>query len=267
MLSISIVIYQLDCDLFRRLLDSLSIALDKVSEGSSGISIKIIDNGNQQTIIENLSKDYLNKLPTLEIISGIKNIGYGRAHNLGILSSTSKYHLVLNPDVILNSDCLIEGIKHLESNKDICAVAPACKDEKGQVQYLAKRYPSVLDLALRGVAPRFIKKYFQKRLSRYEMHEVLDKESAVHVDIISGCFMLCRTEYLKKIGGFDERYFLYFEDFALSMEMKKLGALQYLSSMKIIHYGGNTAEKGFKHIFLFIVSGIKFFNCYGWKIR
>jgi len=90
-LSISIVIYQLDCDLFRRLLDSLSIALDKVSEGSSGISIKIIDNGNQQTIIENLSKDYLNKLPTLEIISGMKNIGYGRAHNLGILSSTSKY--------------------------------------------------------------------------------------------------------------------------------------------------------------------------------
>lgn len=257
----------MNCELFRRLLDSLSIALNNLQEAPSGISIKIIDNGNQQAIIENLCAEYKSKLPTLNIISGIKNIGYGRAHNLGILSSTSKYHLVLNPDVILSSDCLVKGIQHMEAHKDICAVAPACKNEKGKTQYLAKRYPSVLDLVLRGLAPNFIKKYFLKRLSHYEMHEDINIGNAVEVDIISGCFMLCRTDYLKKIGGFDERYFLYFEDFALSMEMKKLGALQHLSSMEIVHYGGNAAGKGFRHIIMFVISGIKFFNCYGWKFR
>jgi GT2 family glycosyltransferase len=78
--------------------------------------------------------------------------------------------------------------------------------------------------------------------------------------------MLCRTDFLKKTGGFDERYFLYFEDFALSMEMQKHGALHFLPSMKIIHYGGDTAKKGLRHIVMFISSSIKFFNQYGWKL-
>jgi len=77
--------------------------------------------------------------------------------------------------------------------------------------------------------------------------------------------MLCRTEALKKINGFDDRFFLYFEDFALSIELRKLGKLMYIPSMKIIHLGGHAARKGMRHIFFFISSGFRFFNRYGWK--
>ena len=72
-------------------------------------------------------------------------------------------------------------------------------------------------------------------------------------------------KHLKKCNGFDKRYFLYFEDFALSVEMAKLGLIYYLPSMKIIHYGGNASRKGFRHILMFISSAVKFYNCYGWK--
>ena len=265
MLSISIVTYQLEVLLFHKLLDSLYTAINNLNSDNLPVTIQIIDNDNQEQLLVEVCSDYQSTFVHLEIISGLKNIGFGRGHNLSILPSRAKYHLILNPDVVLDPDCLIKGITYLEENNTVCAVTPFSTDGKGNVQYLAKRFPTVIDLFLRGLAPRKIKSYFQNRLNNYESRDIVNQNTIAMVDLISGCFMLCRTDYLKKIGGFDERYFLYFEDFALSMELQKFGVLHYLPSMKIIHYGGDTAQKGLKHICMFVSSSIKFFNQYGWK--
>jgi len=160
----------------------------------------------------------------------------------------------------------LTGIKYLENHSDVFSVCPSCKDENGQRQYLIKQYPAIFDLFLRGLSLNILNRMFLGRLSKYQMKNIGDSNENSTIRIMSGCFMLCRTDVLKQIGGFDERYFLYFEDFALSLEMGKLGKLVYLPSMKIIHYGGDAARKGLKHILMFIASGIKFFNHYGWKI-
>ena len=245
---------------------SLFNSLKRLPETASKPIIKIVDNGNQRASIKRIISAFVDSDTIIKIVSEDKNIGYGRGHNLAIRSSQHKYHLILNPDVILDADSLSVGIQFLESNPDVCAVSPSCSDEKHNLQYLAKSYPTVFDLFLRGLAPSFVRKYFSERLCRYELKEVVENERETGVDIISGCFMLCRTECLKQLGGFDERYFLYFEDFALSLELNKFGRLMYLPSMKIIHYGGKTAKKGLSHIGMFISSGIKFFNQYGWKV-
>jgi len=78
--------------------------------------------------------------------------------------------------------------------------------------------------------------------------------------------MLCRREFLEKAGYFDDKYFLYFEDFALSLELNKQGILVYQPAVKIVHYGGGASRKGLRHIGYFIRSAIRFFNAYGWKI-
>jgi len=70
--------------------------------------------------------------------------------------------------------------------------------------------------------------------------------------------MLCRTEILKKVGGFSEKYFLYFEDFDLSKKISKISDITYLPSVFIIHLGGKAAKKGLKHTYFFLVSAIKF---------
>jgi len=237
-------------------------ATESVLAQDLNTQIIVVDNSTDlsesQALQTNLS-------PEVKCIVSAENIGFGRGHNLSILPSSAKYHLILNPDVVLDPDCLIEGITYLEKNNNVCAVTPFSTDGKGNVQYLAKRYPTVIDLFLRGLAPRIIKSYFQDRLNNYESRDIVNQNTIAMVDLISGCFMLCRTDYLKKIGGFDERYFLYFEDFALSMELQKFGVLHYLPSMKIIHYGGDTAQKGLKHIIMFVSSSSKFFNQYGWK--
>jgi GT2 family glycosyltransferase len=78
--------------------------------------------------------------------------------------------------------------------------------------------------------------------------------------------MFARTQALKDIGGFDEEFFLYFEDFDLSLRMREVGRIVHLPTAKIIHLGGNSAAKGPHHIRLFVQSAIRFFQKHGWKI-
>jgi len=97
------------------------------------------------------------------------------------------------------------------------------------------------------------------------MHDLSEKEPSADIPITSGCFMLLRSESLAEIGGFDERYFLYFEDFDLSLRLGKKGKLAYLPAMRIQHGGGSAGSKGFKHFKMFTRSGVRFFNTYGWR--
>ena len=132
--------------------------------------------------------------------------------------------------------------------------------------FLTKMYPSIFDLFLRIIPSRFTDKIFFKKMAKYENREVVENNKIQDVLIISGCYMLCRREILDIAGLFNEEYFLYFEDFALSLELNKIGRLVYHPYVRIIHFGGNTSRKGLRHIFYFIRSAIKFFNQYGWKI-
>jgi len=264
-LTISIVVYKPNFKILERALDSIFVSLSQNPILLEESKIIIIDNGNQRKILDNTVRTYLDNGLQINIVSSVDNIGYGKAHNLAILNSLSKYHLILNPDVILSTDVLMIGLEYLEGNEDVAAINPKCFDDNNKVQYIAKTYPNLLVLLIRGVAPNFIKNIFVKKLSKYEVRKIVDKDTISEIEIMSGCFMLCRTEALKKINGFDDRFFLYFEDFALSIELRKLGKLMYIPSMKIIHLGGHAARKGMRHIFFFISSGFRFFNRYGWK--
>ena len=205
----------------------------------------------------------------LKLVSGHGNIGYGSAHNLVLANVKSDYHLMLNPDICLDKQCLAEGITYLAKHDATVMATPMAFQENGERQYLCKRYPCVLTLFVRGFCPAWLQKPFAKRLASYEMRELacnkLEKSTEPVVSIISGCFMLCRTSALDAINGFDKRYFLYFEDFDLSLRMARQCKIAYVPSMQIIHGGGNAARKGLNHIFMFVRSGIRFFNSHGWR--
>jgi GT2 family glycosyltransferase len=266
LLSISIVVYLLEPDLLKQLLKSITEAINNLPSNWQVIPVYIIDNGNQLSALTNIESEFAQDLPGLIIVPANKNIGYGNGHNLAISKCHQKYHLILNPDVIVDSNSLIHGIDFLEKNNKATAISPYTTDESGIQQYLCKRYPSVLDLLLRSISSELIRKIFKTRMDDYETRDLSNSQKPAKVKIISGCFMLCRTKDLLNIGGFDKRYFLYFEDFALSLELGKYGSLYYLPTVKIIHLGGNASRKGFHHIYMFICSAVKFFRYYGWKI-
>jgi GT2 family glycosyltransferase len=266
LLSISIVTYHPDPAQFILMLGSLDRAVKTCTEGMPGFSteITIVDNANQQALLEQLiAQAQIDQ--KINIIANKSNTGFGRAHNQVIRNTASEFHLILNPDVIFYSDALLNGLRHLQNFPQCVAVSPEVRGADGRYQYLCKSYPSVLDLALRGFAPEKLKHLFKNRLSRYENRVLVEGRVTVAVSIISGCFMLCPTQQLKNAGGFNEAFFLYFEDYALSLELGKSGQLEYVPEVRIIHYGGKAGSKGWRHVGYFIGSAFRFFSLYGWK--
>lgn len=269
-LSISVVTYYSDMDELQRMVASVLSAIRTARENGllAGAHLDLIQNSPSDPAMHALvaALDPQQEGVSVMLLEGHGNIGYGRAHNLSIRKASSHFHLILNPDVVLAPDSLSNGLRFMAQHPDVVAISPMVTDGNGERQYVCKRYPSVLDFSLRGFAPGFLKKRFAARLSRYEMQDLSDTEASMDIPIISGCFMFFRTAPLKALGGFDETYFLYFEDFDLSLRAHTLGSLAYLPSMRIVHSGGHSARKGLRHIGMFARSGCRFYHTHGWRL-
>jgi GT2 family glycosyltransferase len=83
------------------------------------------------------------------------------------------------------------------------------------------------------------------------------------IEIASGCFMFFRKQALVFVKGFDQKYFLYFEDFDLCLRLRKQWKIAYLPNVKISHFGGNASRKGWRHTVFFIESALFFFKNHG----
>ena len=268
-LSASIVTYAPDLPLLATVLEHLGRALDHARQRGrlGGARLMVVDNGPGRNGRESLHRVLeAAALPmTVAVLSGHGNVGYGAGHNLALQQSDADLHLILNPDVFLDADALSAGLEFLAAHPEAGLMAPAAWDQAGRRQYLCKRYPTALDLALRGFAPASLRQCFQNRLDRYEWRD--RDEDAVQWDppIASGCFMLCRRAALAQVGGFQPDYFLYFEDFDLSLRLATVTRLVYVPTVRIVHHGGHAARKGFRHIGLFLRSATLFFHRHGWR--
>ena len=261
-LSISIVVHRLnDAELCRNLL-TLRLAVDRLPKPNA--SLTLIDNSERSGLASALrSVAMQTRWPDAMILSGHGNVGYGAGHNLAIRATAATTHLVLNPDVELDPDALRHGLLTLSQEACVLVGAVGC-DADGNPGYLSKRMPSIGVFYLRGFAPAWLKKRFEKRLAHYEYRD-LPAHRVSDVTLVSGAFMLCRTDALIAIGGFDERYFLHFEDLDLSRRMAARGRVVSDPRVTLIHHGGNAAKKGAGHLKLFLRSALRFFNTHGWR--
>ncbi len=264
-ISISIVLYKSDKKIFISVLERLLMAVEKIVEKQGfDVLLIILDNnsnvGNED--FEQLTQAKWNR--PLHFIRSSENLGYAKGHNKAIKESHCDYHLILNPDVLLDSNALVYAFEYLKTHTQAVLVSPYACSEDGERQYLCKSYPTVFDLLLRGFAPKWIQKFFFKRLASYELKGKTETKEFPDVLIASGCFMFLRRQHFNAVGGFSENFFLYFEDFDLSIKLREMGDLVYVPDVKIIHYGGQAAKKGMNHIILFGRSMVSFFNKHGW---
>ncbi len=194
-----------------------------------------------------------------------RNDGYGTGHNLAQGDGVGRYALILNPDVELAADALAAGLAVLDVDDRAVLVAPVSRGAEGRREYLAKDYPSVRVLLLRAFAPAWLQRYFVAELARYELRHLDAGPQPVSVVLASGACMLIRGATFATVGGFDEDYFLYFEDYDLSLRLTPHGRLLQVPEMLITHHGGGAARKGLKHIRWFVTNGCRFFNRWGWR--
>jgi GT2 family glycosyltransferase len=266
-LSVSVVVYRPERQELAQTLQSLALAFDALAEvyPSIGLSVCLVDNGGLPDMTAAVD-ELCSRGATCSVIAGQGNVGYGRGHNLAIGRSASAYHLVLNPDIDLDRDALKCALEFLERHQDVGLLTPRIGDEGGRIQYLCRRFPTLLDLLVRGFLPARARGFFKERLARYEMQDLInDRDIVWDPPIVSGCFMLFRTSVLKTLAGFDPRYFLYFEDYDLSLRTHEVARIAYMPAVRVLHHGGGAARKGSAHIRMFAASAFRFFNRFGWK--
>ncbi|MGT0246940.1 glycosyltransferase family 2 protein [Burkholderia pyrrocinia] len=267
-LTVSIVVYWPDVERFFQTLHSLRDAVCAVRRRDPNFhaAICVVDNGGTPDIWKDVVGSNVAGFECSSL-SGHGNVGYGRGHNLAIAGAGSEHHLILNPDIDLDENALVHALSFMNDRPDVGLLTPYIADEKGGIQYLCRRSPAMFDLLVRGFFPAHWKARFVERLARYEMRDVINDHDVVEdPPIVSGCFMLFRTEVLKKLGGFDPRYFLYFEDYDLSLRTHDVARVAYVPSVRVIHHGGGASRKGFAHIRMFAASAFKFYNRFGWRL-
>jgi len=270
-LTVSIVHYDTPPAVFKDVLDRLCRAIARSREVGAA-RLLLIDNGGRldaDRLGPVLARHFDGTPHAWKLLSGHGNIGFGRGHNLALPQVRPEgAHLVCNPDVLVAPDALDAGLAVLRRHREAVLVAPRAEGPGGDPQYLCKRYPDLLTLAVRASGSPWLARLFARRLARYELREVVDAAIAEVPDVplASGAFMLCSGAALLEAGGFDPAYFLYFEDFDLSLRLAELGGIVYAPGVRITHYGGNAAAKGWRHRGALIASAVRFYRRHGLKL-
>jgi GT2 family glycosyltransferase len=268
--SATIVTYLPDLELLDRALSSLAEAVRRARDAGlvSEASVFVVDNGPDSSLaaVESAARSFPSLAGRVEVIHGHGNVGYGRANNLALARLASDVHLVMNPDVALEAGAIVAALEAMREDAHIGAVAPAVRGPSGERQYLCKRYPSLWVLFLRGFAPAYMRSRFSAAIDRYEMRDIPADHAFAPVPLASGCFMLLRTGLFARLGGFDPRFFMYFEDYDLSLRIGREAKVAYVPGVRIVHHGGDASRKGARHVAWFVRSAWRFFATHGWKL-
>jgi hypothetical protein len=223
--------------------------------------VYLIDNSEDEKFLDLIDDN------RIAYIANQRNIGYGAGHNIGMRMSinNSKYHLVLNPDVYFDAGTLEKIFEFAETHSDVGLIMPKVLYPDGSVQYLCKFLPTPFDFFgrrfLSGVP--FMRSMVRKRNEVFELR-FTGYSRIMDVPALSGCFMFLRTEMLSKVGLFDERYFMYCEDFDLSRRVYSQSRAVFYPEAVIYHGYAKSSAKDIKIFKCHVDSTVKYFNKWGW---
>lgn len=252
MITVSIVLYKSE-------IRQLYKVIDSILNNSLDINLILVDNSPTPQL--DISKDY----PNIEYIFNPSNTGYGAGHNIAIKRSimyNSEFHLVINPDVYFSSGNLEKILDFMIKNVNIGLLMPKVLYPDNSIQYLCKKSPSLITMFLRADIFPGLKKYFVDKLNFFEYRDHDYNKIIFNVSYLSGCFMFMRTSEIKKVGLFDERFFLHFEDADLSRRFYLYSKTVYFPMSTVYHHHAALTHKSLKYKLITISSGFKYF--YKW---
>lgn len=183
----------------------------------------------------------------IKIISNTSPKGFAANHNSAFKSVTSPYFCVLNPDVRFISDPFPVLIQNLQGD-GIGVIAPAVYTPHGQQAHSARAFPTPFNLIWRIIFRR------QARVPQA-------CESMAICDWVAGMFMLFPSPVFLGLKGFDERYFLYYEDVDICARIKTRGGkTAQCRSVRIIHDARQQSHKEWRYFRWHILSLAKYFT-------
>ena len=256
-LSIGIVIYHPDLGILKKTLTHLEMA-------AAGIETQcyLVNNASDKKTFTMLMQFIGQFKLDIKLINNVANTGYGAGNNLAINKTSAKYHLVLNPDAFLHQDALHKALTYMDQEPKVGLLCPKILNEDGSQQFVHRQHATLWDMFLRGCAPDFIQRLFRRRMHAFELKH-LDWSCMHNIESPSGCCMLFRTSVLKQVGGFDERYFMYYEDSDMGQKIARVSKILYLPSFVVTHLWERAARKSWKMKWIMIKSGFIYFRKWG----
>ena len=206
------------------------------------------------------------QFPEVDVFVNLKRAGYGENHNINLERGKGCYFVIMNTDMIVAQDTFTNLLEFIDKHDDIGIVSPEILNEDGTVQGLNKRYPTITDLFIRRFFPRYFSQFpiVRKRLDYYEMRDI-GYDQILDVPCLSGSFMFCRTDLLRKLRGFNQKYFLYFEDFDLCRRVQKTHRTVYNPCASVTHFWKRDAHFNWVFAYYFMRSAFLYFNRWGYK--
>ncbi len=187
--------------------------------------IIVVDNHSPKEESKKIKNDWRHE-PRAQVIVSKNNLGFGGANNLGAQKAKGKYLFFLNPDTLCNEE-LLEELKTLLTREGCGVVAPKLMLPNNCPQlYSSDQFPTLG----RTLSSKF--------LSQNDNHPT--KTQALRpVDWVSGAAMAMEKTLFEQIGGFDERFFMYFEDVDLCRRVATSGRQNYVAeNLSVVHLGG-----------------------------
>ena len=200
--------------------------------------IIIVDNASEDNSLDRIEEINL----PIETIKNPENYGFAKACNIGAKRAEGDFILFLNPDTLVFEDTFTNLFNFIYKydKPDIGIYGIQLLDENGNIQKTCAKFPNLWNLIVRTVGLDTIN---PKIFKSYRMEDWDHKETR-EVNQVIGAFFLVKKYLFEELNGFDEDFFVYFEELDFSKRAYNLGyKTVYITEAKAYHKGGGTSEK------------------------
>jgi N-acetylglucosaminyl-diphospho-decaprenol L-rhamnosyltransferase len=220
----------------------LQACLDSIDREAAN-KLVVVDNDSSDGSVEMVRSKY----PWVTLYPNSTNNGYGPAANQAIAGCTAPYVLLLNSDVRLKPGTLEALSRYLDQHPGTAIVGPRLVNSDGTLQASCYPFPVPLDTFLENSTfaiffGRLIRRYVPGIRGLY--WRTWPHDSPRIVPWVKGAALAIRREAFNAVGGFDESFFMYFEDADLCRRMKKAGwEVHFAPVTTVVHIGGASTEQ------------------------
>ena len=194
----------------------------------------VVDNASADNSLERLAS----VCPEALQLANHTNVGFGRANNQLVEHLQGKYALLLNTDAFVAADTLSKTLEYMEAHPDCGVLGVRLVGREGDLQPSCRYFPTPLNVFL---ARTGLERFFPGVKKVDDM--TWDHDSVRECDWVPGCYYLIRREVIDKVGLFDPRYFLYYEEVDHCKRVKQAGwKVVYYPHTTVVHIGGESAK-------------------------
>ena len=220
----------------------------------------VVDNSDCESPDRGAFIEEIDNYPFIEYMSSGSNVGFGAANNLALSRAESKYHVFINPDIQFRSNALEGLYSFMEDHQGVGVCIPRMVDEQGKGLPVYRREVTVLDAINRA----FLNNALNKR-NEYHTMALEDYTKPFRVPFGQGSFLFGRTGLLQRLGGFDDRFFLYLEDADLCKRINEDSSLWYCPDVTVMHRWERGSRKDTRLMLMHLKSYWKYFKKWGFK--